>query len=330
MNISVIIPVYNAEPFLRKAVASALQFNDVKEVILIEDNSPDKALEICKELVKEDKRVKLFQHPNNENRGAGPSRNLGMKHATQEYIAFLDADDFYLPNRFEKDKIVFEKHTDADGVYNAIGVHFYSEKAEKKFNKTFSNKDGSEFLTTVNKKVEPKDLFEVLLNMNGENIGYFSIDGFTIKKETLETLRNDWFKAELRVHQDTDFLWRLAYYGKLYAGNISTATAMRGVHEENRITANEKDIFKKIHNRYLMYSTLYQWAKKEKIPINYLIFLESKMVFTDVYKQPGAKMLFIYFKHAITRKGFLNSPIHQRTRNDMKRIINHKFKTIFS
>src|SRR5690554_3354498 len=115
MNISVIIPVYNAELFLRKAVESALQFKEVKEVLLIEDGSPDNALSICKELTIEDNRVKLLQHPNNENRGAGASRNLGLKNASQDYIAFLDADDFFLPNRFEKDKEIFSRYEDADG-----------------------------------------------------------------------------------------------------------------------------------------------------------------------------------------------------------------------
>ena len=51
MNISIILPVYNAACFLEKAVDSALQFPEVKEVLLIEDCSPDNSLEICKKLV---------------------------------------------------------------------------------------------------------------------------------------------------------------------------------------------------------------------------------------------------------------------------------------
>ena len=104
MKISVIIPVYNAEKYITQAVESALQFEEVCEVILVEDKSPDNALEVCKNLAKTFDRVTLYQHPDKGNHGAGASRNLGMKMATGDYIAFLDADDFYLPNRFEAEK----------------------------------------------------------------------------------------------------------------------------------------------------------------------------------------------------------------------------------
>ena len=78
MKISVIIPVYNAEKYVSQAVESALQFNEVYEVVLIEDKSPDNALEVCRELAEKYDRVKLYQHPDKGNHGAGASRNLGI------------------------------------------------------------------------------------------------------------------------------------------------------------------------------------------------------------------------------------------------------------
>ena len=57
MKISVIIPVYNAEKFVTNAVESALQFDEVCEVILVEDKSPDNALEVCKALAEKHERV---------------------------------------------------------------------------------------------------------------------------------------------------------------------------------------------------------------------------------------------------------------------------------
>ena len=61
MELSVIIPVYNAGCFIEKAVNSALQFDIVKEILLIEDGSDDNSLKICVSLEKEHSRVKLFQ-----------------------------------------------------------------------------------------------------------------------------------------------------------------------------------------------------------------------------------------------------------------------------
>jgi glycosyltransferase involved in cell wall biosynthesis len=69
-------------------------------VILIEDGSPDNALDICRQLEQEYEKVKLFQHPNGENRGAGASRNLGLTKAKHSYIVFLDADDELIGDRF--------------------------------------------------------------------------------------------------------------------------------------------------------------------------------------------------------------------------------------
>lgn len=100
-NISVIIPFYNAAKYVRESVKSALVFDEVGEIILIEDNSPDNAIEVCLELEKKYEKVKLFCHPNFENRVAAASRNFGIVKSKFEYIAFFDADDYFLPNRFQ-------------------------------------------------------------------------------------------------------------------------------------------------------------------------------------------------------------------------------------
>ena len=88
MRVSVIIPVYNAESYLRKAIESAVYLEEVGEVILIEDRSPDNALVLAKQLEQEFGKVKLFQHPDKKNHGAGASRNLGIQKASCAHIAF--------------------------------------------------------------------------------------------------------------------------------------------------------------------------------------------------------------------------------------------------
>src|SRR4051812_37519090 len=124
-KVSVVIPVYNAEKYIKAAVNSALMQEEVGEVILVEDKSPDNSLSVCKGLEMQDSRVHLYQHPDKQNHGAGASRNLGITLAKLDYIAFLDADDYFLPNRFKKDKTLFEKDPSIDAVYSAIGTHYY-------------------------------------------------------------------------------------------------------------------------------------------------------------------------------------------------------------
>src|SRR5690606_18557017 len=100
-QVSVIIPVYNAVNFIEKAVESVIHQHGVGEVLLIDDACPDGALVLCKELENKYEQVKLFQHPNAENRGAGASRNLGIQIVRFDYFVFLDAVDYYLPDGFK-------------------------------------------------------------------------------------------------------------------------------------------------------------------------------------------------------------------------------------
>ncbi|WP_332020948.1 glycosyltransferase family 2 protein [Kaistella sp.] len=266
MKISVIIPVYNAEKYVTNAVESALQFDEVSEVILVEDQSPDNALAVCKDLAEKYSRVKLLQHPDKGNHGAGASRNLGMKVASGDYIAFLDADDFYLPNRFDAERKLF-KNPDVDGVYGAIGVHYWSEKAKKQYFNIYQDK-----LTTVYKNHPAKDVFPGLIGMRG-SFGLFSIDALTIRKSALDKM-DALMKTDLKLHQDTDFLMRLAFYNNLYPGILDEAVAVRGVHESNRISQLDSGKIKPAKTRVLLWNHLKNWAQNEpKMPDTELLHI---------------------------------------------------------
>lgn len=257
MKISVITPVYNAEKYITQAVESALQFDEVYEIILVEDQSPDNALEVCKKLAEQYNRVQLFQHPDKGNHGAGASRNLGMQNAKGDFIAFLDADDYYLPNRFEAEKELF-KNPHVEGVYGALGVHYYTEKAKEQNFAVFGNR-----LTTVYKNHPPEDVFRGQLGMNG-SFGLFSIDALTIRKSALDAKLSPLMKTHLRLHQDTEFLFRLSYYLNLYPGILNEAVAIRGVHESNRITKVDTGKVKPSISKVLLWKAIKDWAENEK------------------------------------------------------------------
>lgn len=93
-TVSVIMPVFNGEKFLERSVASLLkQTLDNFEIVFIDDGSTDDSLRILKEYEKEYDFVKVLTQ---ENSGSGKARNYGINEAQGEYIAFLDADDFYI------------------------------------------------------------------------------------------------------------------------------------------------------------------------------------------------------------------------------------------
>lgn len=93
IKVSVIMPVYNADKYLRTALDSVIdQTLREIEIICIDDGSTDKSLEIIKEYQKNDSRIRIVTE---NNAGPGAARNKGIVRARGKYIAFLDADDFY-------------------------------------------------------------------------------------------------------------------------------------------------------------------------------------------------------------------------------------------
>ena len=100
-KVSVIIPVYNTEKYLRKCLDSVCNqtLSDI-EVICINDCSPDNSLEILQEYAQKDKRIKIIDFK--ENKGAAVARNTGIDEAQGEYIGFVDPDDYIALNFYEK------------------------------------------------------------------------------------------------------------------------------------------------------------------------------------------------------------------------------------
>lgn len=123
--ISVIMPVYNSEKYLANAIESVLlQTYDDFELILINDGSKDRSKEICEKYAENDKRIRLI---NKENGGICSARNMGLKVAQGDYIAFIDNDDLYT-NRLLEDNYNLAIQYDADLV--RFGVKSYNTEEE--------------------------------------------------------------------------------------------------------------------------------------------------------------------------------------------------------
>lgn len=112
-RISVIMPLYNAEAFVRKAIESILQqsYKDF-ELLLIDDCSTDNTLDVVSSI--KDSKIKIINNKKNE--GIAFSRNKGLELADGQYIALMDDDDLTVPNRFETQIDYLELHNNIDVV----------------------------------------------------------------------------------------------------------------------------------------------------------------------------------------------------------------------
>lgn len=114
-KVSVLIPAYNAQRYLEQAVHSVLaQTVTDLEILILDDGSQDETARIAQRLAAEDVRIRFYR--NGENIGAAGTRNRGITLCRGTYIAFLDSDDFWYPDKLET-QLELAEQKDADIVY---------------------------------------------------------------------------------------------------------------------------------------------------------------------------------------------------------------------
>lgn len=106
---SVVIPMYNNEKTIRKVIQSVVnqtRYDLIDEIIIVNDGSIDKSADIVEEIINlGNSKIKMV---NKSNGGAASARNVGIKLARNNYVALLDADDEWLPNKLEVQNSIFE------------------------------------------------------------------------------------------------------------------------------------------------------------------------------------------------------------------------------
>jgi glycosyltransferase involved in cell wall biosynthesis len=199
-KVSVIIPTYNCAQYLKNAIDSILgqTFQDF-EIIVVDDGSTDKTKE---EMAVYNKSVTRVRYIFQENRGAGAARNKGIGMAQGEYIAFLDADDVYMPEMLEKAMKFLADNTSSDIV---ITEWYLSEAG------LFATKKSKEHVTIEDFPENSEILFETLLKRSFLNVCMIA------KRSDLEATGG--FDESLYLGEDAD-LWRRIVKYKLRIGII--------------------------------------------------------------------------------------------------------------
>lgn len=158
--ISVIIPIYNVENYLKQCLDSILNqtFQDF-EIICIDDGSKDSSLKILHEYVKKDKRIRVIEQ---QNCGAGIARNNGITLAKGEYIQFLDADDYFEPNLLETLYNIIKTQDSDIAVCSYRKVDNNGNITESRNPNSPINLDKTPILTPFNYKDFKEDIFSLL------------------------------------------------------------------------------------------------------------------------------------------------------------------------
>jgi GT2 family glycosyltransferase len=242
-TISVIIPAYNAERTILETIASVQKqtFLDL-EIIAIDDGSTDKTAELLKGVT--DERLKIFYY---ENSGVATARNRGISKAAGEFIAFLDADDLWTPDKLELQLTALQQHPEAGVAYS--WNYFFVDGKEEIFS-------GESFYFEGN--VYPQLLVQNFL-ANGSNP--------LIRSKIVESVGK--FDPTFPHCADWDFYLRLAAicpfvvvpkHQVFYRQSFSSMTS-----QVSKIDGIEKQVLTMLDKAYKVTPPEYQYLKNQSL-----------------------------------------------------------------
>ena len=216
--VSVIIPCYNAEKWIEEAINSCLnQAHPEVEIIIIDDGSTDRSLEIIK-------RYQEITWESGPNRGGSYARNRGFALSKGRYIQFLDADDYILPEKIKK-QVAFLEETEADVVYG-----------DWRHQRHFPN--GQILLEEVKVSGVQQNILESLL------ADWWVAPACLLFRRTVVEIAGGWDES-LKAGQDRDFFLsvvmsgaKVVYQPGCYSvyrryGNVTVSTTSKTRHLEN-------------------------------------------------------------------------------------------------
>ena len=167
--VSIIIPAYNAERYIKEAIDSALaQTYTAIEIIVINDGSTDRTREVIDPYIS----LKNFRYLSQNNQGLSSARNTGIQNSHGEFIALLDSDDIFLPQKVERQVNYLISHPECDVCYCNI-LYFYSDLPEKLLNLNYVYYSKEEVFPRLLEKMFIKPLSVMLRRRVVDHFGLF-------------------------------------------------------------------------------------------------------------------------------------------------------------
>ena len=282
-KISVIIPVYNVEQYLRQCLDSVVNqtLKDI-EIILVDDGSTDSSLSICNEYAQKDCRIKVLKQ---NHKGAGAARNKGLEIARGEYLSILDSDDFFELDMLEK---LYDEATENNADITICDMKFYDTQTHTT-QKSFSiNKDCIPDKTIFSYKDMPDYIFNTFQNWSWNKLFKTEfVKTNNIKFQEIKRTNDLYFTccALVLANKITYLDEKLAYYRFNTTSNcqstnyIAPKDFVRAFIKLKKFL-EKKNIYKAVKRSYINWaigSCLYNLRTLEKYPdahkklLNYLI-----------------------------------------------------------
>ena len=214
VRVSIVTPFLNAAPFIGEAIESVLaQTFPHWELLLVDDGSTDASPAIARAYAgAHPERIRCLAHPDRANHGASASRNLAIRAARAEYVAFLDADDVYLPHKLADQVPLLDAHPEAGMLYAATEYwHGWTGRAEDRARDWIWRRFG----VTPNTTIAPPRLLATFLRDGGTVPCMGSV---LVRKRVVDTV-GGWEDAFRHICTDQVFHAKIALATPIYVAD---------------------------------------------------------------------------------------------------------------
>lgn len=299
--VSIIIPIYNVEAYLRKCLDSVLKqtYTNI-EIILIDDGSLDNSPSICDEYAEKDNRVNVIHKKNG---GLSDSRNVGLKTSNGEWITFIDSDDWVTENYISTFMDIIEK----EGNYDFIAANHFKYHNGKKIASCFSN----------NKKITKRK------NITNEycKLGIIPICAWNklynvvfLKKNNLSFTKNLLFEDQLwglqcaSKAEDIRLIPHALYFYNIRSESIMNSSSIKIEHRINSWSTIIRESIKILDTSDIPSQNKYLFLLhkiEEALLTSICNFRTFKKAYTTIQKEICKKPIYYWYKTAhITKKSF--------------------------
>lgn len=311
-KLSVIVPVYNVEPYLSEALDSVINqtYKDM-EIICVNDGSTDNSPSILNEYAKKDSRIKII---NQENQGLSEARNVGMRASVGSYIYFFDSDDILAPHAMEKSIKLLEKY-DADASEFTLKDFKHDEHVDT---------------SLISYTPQPVDVMEC---QEGENpievFGYWPVSAcLRVYKRSFLIDNNLEFKKGLRTQEDVLFNYISKACMKKFVRDSNVGYYYRDARPGSIMNTDYKVITKRLDGFLIIVEELglnrgrFKFLGSDEYLLNAMLNLVYEYIsgFEDKnVKQDYAKKAYEYIGPGFAEKYNVNLDKENRTKlNNLK------------
>ena len=297
VKFSVVMPLYNAAPYVKEAVQSVLEQSYPNwELIVVDDGSDDGSLDIVNDFAERNSKIKILTHDGGQNKGVSATRNLAINKSTGSWISLIDADDTWYPDKLKREAQIICLHPEV--------VLLYS-KAKRNQEKP-DPKNNAKLVYGTGENGEIKEPFKKLLP------GFFtSTSAVTFKKEVF--VKCGGFNENMRFSEDTLMFHQIMEHGNVYC--IDEILGTHRIHDSSAVSNTSLE--KRITSRFIVYEQL---LKKVRVENKKLV--SGALVNTGLLKIFRSYLLYPYNKPKLAYQYLI------RTINFPDVLILHKIKAI--